>query len=75
MKKHQLNARVTTTIAPTKKKRKTENGKATYSWPKQSLTRDSDTLNKELSKLSWFSIGNGSMKKRAKQNRFELFIQ
>lgn len=44
MKKYQLNARVTTTIAPTTLKSKTEKGKATYSTPKQSLTRDTDTL-------------------------------
>lgn len=44
MKKYQLNACVTTTLAPTTLKSKTEKGKATYSTPKQSLTRDTDTL-------------------------------
>lgn len=74
MKKYQLNARVMTTIASTTLKSKTEKGKATYSTPKQSLTRDTDTL-VNLSKLNWFSIRNSSMKKGEKQNRFELFIQ
>lgn len=44
MKKYQLHARVMTTIASTTLKSKTEKGKATYSTPKQSLTRDTDTL-------------------------------